>query len=122
MTATTKRRIPKYDLSIKAGSDWQLTLIWKDDAGVPKNLTGYTAQMHIRRTIEGDLVQNLATGGSGITITAAQGKIVIDITNAQSKALGIEKGVYDLFVTDAGSKLSCILQGEVLVEPPVTRP
>jgi hypothetical protein len=115
----------RYNLKIKEGADWSITMWLEDDQENIKDLTDYTALMHIRGFTEGSLVKELGTTPkTGITITAAQGRIDIQLTNAETKALAIRQGVYDLFVTDTiadPDKISCILEGDVEVRPAVTR-
>ena len=111
----------EYDMPIEAGVDWEHTIWLKDDAGDPKDLTGYSAEMKIRETMEGDVIETLSTSGGEITITAALGKILLELTDTETTALGIKGGVYDLVLTDGSSIKSKLLKGKVIVDPLVTR-
>lgn len=111
----------EYDVPIEAGIDWEHTLYLKDDAGSPKDLTGYSAEMKIRETMEGDVIETLSTSGGEIVITAAQGKILLKLTDLETAALGIKEGVYDLVLTDSGTTKTKLLKGKVIVDPLVTR-
>ncbi|GAI44144.1 unnamed protein product, partial [marine sediment metagenome] len=93
----------------------------EEEDDTPKDLTDYTAEMHIRERVEGKLVKELVSG-SGITITGAEGKIELELTPAQTSALQIIKGVYDLELTSpAPAKVTRLLEGDITVKPEVTR-
>ena len=113
----------RHDLTIEAGTDWERTLWLQEEDETPKNLTDYTAKMQIREELEAPVIKELSSG-SGITITAVEGKIYIVMTDVETKALGITRGVYDLFLTSPvgeGSKLTKLLYGDVYVPQAVTR-
>ena len=107
---------------IEAGTDWELTMYLRDEAGNPKVLTGYTATMDIRAELDGPIVKNIATG-TGITIDGPYGKITLALTDVETAALGIKQGVYDLLLCDAGgtADITKLLKGTVVVDPVVTR-
>lgn len=111
----------RYDITIEQGATFELSVEWKDSAGAAVNLTGYTAAMQVRRTYGGPTILSLATGGSGITIDAALGKLSIAIARSTTQALAAPlQGVYDLEVTNGGTTYR-LLEGSVLVTPEVTR-
>lgn len=107
---------------IKAGAPWSVTFILYDEAGNPKDLTGYTAKMHFRERYEAPLALEL-TSTAGITITAAQGKVAPGMDEDETTALvrKARRGVYDLFLYDSGLTPECIMEGEFEVTPAVTR-
>jgi len=111
----------KYDFVIEAGTDWEPTLWLEEEDETPKDLTDYTAKLHIREKIEGPLIKELVTG-DGITITGAEGKIQLELSAEETSALQITKGVYDLELTSpAPAKVTRLLEGDITVKAEVTR-
>jgi hypothetical protein len=107
-------RPPRHDFVIKQAATWDPALYWKD-GDQPKNLTGYTARMHIRDKTNGVLIKEL-TSSSGITITAAEGKVALLISAADTQAFRFKKAVYDLFLIDTAPTPDyayCALEGEI---------
>lgn len=116
-----QHKIPIYNVFVPQGADWEITLIYKDENGIAKNLTGFGVAMQARRSFEHpDKLVDLSVG-SGITLDAPNGKITIALTNAQTTALNVFKGVYDIVVTDTVPKKSRLLMGDFEVLPGVTR-
>ena len=92
------------------------------------DLSGFTARMHIRRTID--------TEAPMITLTTENGRIAINpnIAGAPTKnneiSLSISaadtatissSGVYDLEIVSAGSAVFKVVRGDVILIPEVTR-
>lgn len=113
-----------YDITIEEGGEWSMTL-WLTENDLPKDLTNYQAELSIRGVVEGDLVKKLTSSpAAGITITAGEGKIKCEMTNAETKALAIREGVYDLwliYTTPEPDTRGKLLKGMVTVDPAVTR-
>lgn len=108
------------NISMKAGADWTRNIYIKDDNGTARDLTGYTARMQIRPSINGAVLVDLSTeAGGGIVITPAQGLITISIGATDTAKLPM-KAIYDLFVYD-GMAATCLLEGDVNVRQRVTR-
>ncbi len=92
------------------------------------DLTGFTARMHIRRTID--------SATPMITLTTANGRIAINpniaatppknneialsITAADTAAIS-SSGVYDLEIINGGGIVSKVIRGDVTLIPEVTR-
>jgi hypothetical protein len=92
----------------------------------PFNLTGYTARMQIRRTIDSPTAMLSLTSptvsGNGITVMdGANNAISINITDTLTSSL-TSSGVYDLEIikTSTGA-VSRLLQGTVTLSLEVTR-
>jgi len=111
----------KHNYVIEEGTDWESNLWLSNEDETPKDLTDYTAQMQIREQLEGPVIKEL-TSGSGITITAVEGKIELALTVAETRLLQIRSGVYDLELTSgAPAKVTRLLEGTITVTPEVTR-
>jgi hypothetical protein len=110
-----------HNFTIDQGSDWFTTFVYKDSAGTVINLTGYTAALQIRDTYADSATDLSLTVGSGITITAASGKIDVRATAAQTGAIAAGQYVYDLEITSSGGVVTRLVQGKITVSPQVTR-
>jgi len=92
------------------------------------NLAGFTARMHIRRTID--------TTTPMITLTTENGRIAINpniagtptrnneislMITAADTATITTSGVYDLEIISAGGTVSKVIRGDVTLIPEVTR-
>lgn len=90
----------------------------------PTDLTNYTARMHIRENIDDTAtILELATGGNGIEITPALGKVTFTLTAAQTAAFDFDVAYYDLEIVDNSAEpvVTRILEGEVEICREVTR-
>lgn len=95
----------------------------KADNGTPFDLTGYTARMQVRATIAAaSALIDLTSPSGGIVLGGTAGTIAITITAAQTAALTISSGFYDLELIDAGGAVRRLLSGVVTVSKEVTRP
>jgi|GEM_PF-395526 len=120
------------DLTIEQGALFQAVFTWTEN-GVPVNLTGYTARMDLRRTVDAlEAAVRLTTeGGGGIFlggITGAIGLIIsADVTSTLTPRVpknqaASEWGVYDLQLIDpGGDDVERLAQGRIFVSPAVTR-
>lgn len=112
----------RYTLTIFQGASLSLPLVWKDSAGVVVNITGYTARLHVRQSIEDvATLLTLTTENGGIVVDGPAGKITLTMTAAATAALTFTSGVYDLELIAAGGVVSRLLMGKVKVDREVTR-
>jgi len=105
-----------YNLTIEEQAKWVMTLT------VPMDLTGYSAYLHIRQKIRGSLIKEIKSPSNGIIITAGATSSTIEctLTKAETLALKILQGVYDLWVVSGGSVPTRLIYGDVHVLPTVT--
>lgn len=90
----------------------------------PFVLTGYSARMQVRRTIDSDtFLLSLTTQNGALIINPVAGdvnKISINVS-AASTASVTTSGVYDLEIISTDSIVSRVLQGSFTLSPEVTR-
>ena len=111
----------RHDIRIEQGATFLLSIVWRDSAGIPLNLSGYTARMQGRVTVEsGSTVFSLTTGGGGV-ILGAQGQVTVSMDPTATGALAILKGVYDLELEDGAGVVTRLLEGVFRVSQQVTR-
>lgn len=110
-----------YNMNIDAGEDYNVTFIYKDDAGDIIDLTNFTARMQLRRTIDASTVEKEMTTASGhIVITPAEGQVKLDIPNAETTALSGQY-FYDLELVSDSDIVTRMIQGKVIISGEVTR-
>ena len=121
-----------YNITVEQGSTFVRLLsieqpdITNDPTGetfIPFDLTGYTARMQIRRTIESDTAMiSLTTENSGIDVIpeTAVNEIKLLITAANTATLETS-GVYDLEIIDNLGNVSKVVRGNMTLIPEVTK-
>lgn len=113
------------DLVIDKGATYKLSLIWstKDQFNVktPVDLTGYTAASQIRESYDAVSPIVSLTTGSGIVLGGVTGTIDLVITAAVTTAITIDKGVWDLELTNPSGEVIRLLSGKVTFKPEVTK-
>lgn len=88
----------------------------------PVNLTGCTARMQIRPTVDSDtILVSLTTENGGIVIDASANTITLFISDADTTAYPFSDAVYDLEVISVSSIVTRIVSGSVKVCKEVTR-
>lgn len=110
------------DLSIEKGATYRKVLIWKDSSKNIIDITGYTARMQIRSSVTApSFLVELTTENSRITITGAEGKIELYISDTDTSALQGTQGVYDLELISTTNDVIKLLRGNVSMVDEVTK-
>lgn len=112
-----------HNIAIEQGATMRLLFRYETRDGqtvTPVNLTGYSARMQIRKSIKADPPVLSLTDGAGITL-GADGSITVEATPAQTAAIDIPAGVYDLELQSADGRVTRLVQGTVKVSFEVTR-
>ena len=111
-----------YNATIDQGATFELEVVYKNDAGVPINLTGYSAALQVRQNYYDDTaLVTLTSPSGGIVITGATGTIDITMSAAQTASLDEGNYVYDLEIYSSGGNVTRLIQGQFTVSPEVTR-
>jgi len=115
MPATT------YDLLIEQGATFSQVITYKE-SGVAVNLTGYTARMQVRATLESaSTLVELTTANSRIALGGTAGTITLTISATDTEALTAGRGVYDLELVSGSGIVTRLLQGVATISRNVTR-
>jgi len=111
-----------YNFTVDQGAQYNTTIVWANSAGVPIDLTGYTAALQLREQASSPnpSALNLTSSNGGIVITPLTGSMLITMTSAQTAALDARFYVYDLELTLSGV-VSRIIQGQITVSAQVTQ-
>ncbi len=107
----------KHDFSVQNGETFQRTLYFKDAAGSAIELSGRTAQCHIRTTAWTEEL----TAEISCTIQGDAGIINLFLDAAESAAIPAGRYVYDLRTIDANGAVKYYIGGNFDVFPSVTR-
>ena len=106
-----------YNFVLEQGATFTRTLTVQENASA-MNLTGYSVASKMRSTHDSSTVVGTFT----CTISNASGG-VITMTMTNSTTAAIEEGiyVYDLEITSGAGTVTRLMQGQVTVNPEVTR-
>jgi hypothetical protein len=111
----------KHNFYVYRGATFSEQIEWKDESGTPVNLTGFTARLHMRETLEAaDPFLTLTTENGGITLGGVAGTIQLLASATQTTAITATSGVYDLELV-SGANVTRLLEGLVIISPEVTR-
>ncbi len=114
------------NITIEQGSSYALELIWKDENGVPRDLSDWSAQLMARAKIKSTTAFiNLSSTSeqpalNGI-ILGSDGAITVNMSKAAVNAISVFNGVYDLILTDSYGEATKLLRGLVSVKKRITR-
>ena len=113
------------NLYIDQGASYIEQFVWKTGTQVsstPIDLTGCTARMQIRESIDSpDVLLELSTLNGGITLGTTDGLVTISIPFEDTAAMTFHKGRYDLELTKPDGTVRRLMKGSVHVSFEVTR-
>lgn len=111
-----------YDITVYQGGTFSQQFTWRDQNNAPVNLTGYTARMMARASVDSaSPFVTLTTENGGIALGGAAGTITLAMSAAQTAALAAQNGVYDLELVSGSGAVSRLLAGNLFVSAEVTR-
>ncbi len=109
-----------YKMLCEQGATLTLALLWKDGAGTPVDMTGFTAAMQVRKTKDAtEAVLTLTTENGGIVLDNL-GNINLLASAAATGAVVEGQYVYDLEI-NTGTQVVRLLEGAFVVSGEVTR-
>ena len=87
----------------------------------PIPLTGFTAKMQLRETIDSSVILELTHLNGGISIDAANYTITVTMTSAQTALFNFPTAIYSLELTDSNGDVTTFIQGNLTLIQEVTR-
>lgn len=93
---------PHVDITIEQGATYRQQFVYKDDAGDPIDLTGWSAAMMIRQQIEDEDPLISLTDSDGITLGGVAGTIDVVISAEETSELPIGDLVSQIELTTVG--------------------
>lgn len=116
--------VAKENITIEQGSTFTRVVVYKDADGNPVDLTGYTAEMQIRKTkTSSSVIITLSTSNGRLELGGVDGTITMIIAGAITNDLDFVWGRYDLELYPAGNTNIGIrlLEGKVNLSKQVTQ-
>ena len=105
------------NIFIDQGATFTTTVTVTDSSGSAVNLSGYSVAAQIRKTF----LSASATAFTASISNASSGEITISLTPTQTAALEAGRFVYDVVITASGGTKTRVVEGQVSVNPSVTR-
>tara|TARA_R100001509_G_scaffold20981_1_gene10932 strand:+ start:589 stop:921 length:333 start_codon:yes stop_codon:yes gene_type:complete len=105
------------NIFIDQGATFTTTVTVTDANGDAVNLSGYSVAAQIRKTF----LSSTATAFTATISNASAGEITISLTPTQTAALEAGRFVYDVVITASGGTKTRVVEGQVTVNPSVTR-
>jgi hypothetical protein len=102
---------------IEQARDFYLTVTWKNAAGTPINLTGYSAAFSIRQDY-GEPIVLAVVSPTDITLGGSAGTITVHLDQTQTS---MDEGTYvcELVATSGSNIETSLLKGNIVVRPKV---
>lgn len=115
----------KFNFTIEQGATYERSFTWKNSAGVPIDLTGYTIRLMAKNTVDETtplITLSTVSPPGGITVTdPATGTWTISLSPATTAAYKFDKIVYDLEVQSLGGVVKRLLEGIITLSKEVTK-
>jgi len=105
------------NIFIDQGADFTTTVTVTDSNGDAVSLVGYSAAAQIRKSYSSSTSTAFTTSISN----ASGGEITITLTDTQTAALEAGRYLYDVLITASGGDKTRVVEGQVTVNPSVTR-
>jgi hypothetical protein len=110
-----------YDIVADQGATYSQVFTWKDSAGDPVSLVGWTGRMQVRDLTPTDtLVLELTTSNDRMTLGGAAGTITLSVAASDMADVDSGRYVYDLELVN-GSTVERLVMGNFTVRGEVTR-
>ena len=94
----------QFDITIEQGATFVLNAIWRDAAGEPVNLTGYTAKMQARWSYsDATALVTFTTADNTIVLGGSAGTIAVSGLATLTGVTKPRTGVYDLELTETAA-------------------
>ena len=107
---------------VEKGATYRHTLFWKDSSNVAIDLTGCTAKLQVRESVDSEsVIVELSTENDRIIIDPELGKIDLFISDEDTTVLDGFGGVYDLEVYLSNGDTTRLIEGRMTFKPEVTR-
>jgi hypothetical protein len=103
----------RYNISVVKGTTFALAPQWLIN-NLPVDLTGYSADMQVR-DVSNNLIVELSTANTKITLTPTQGIVNLLLTATQTSALAVGNYTYGLNLTDSAGNVYQILTGNFII-------
>ena len=105
------------NIFIDQGATFTTTVTVSDANGDAVSLSGYSVAAQIRKSH----LSSTSTAFTASISNASAGEITISLTDSQTTSLEAGRYVYDVLITASGGTKTRVVEGQVTVNPSVTR-
>lgn len=110
----------QYNFICEQGATFARTMSVLDSSNNPRNFSGYTGRMQVRRRISDvDVLVELTTENGRMTL-GSDGVINLILTATETSAI-TDEGVYDIELEDSAGVVERLLEGSFFLTKEVTR-
>ena len=118
----TINNTPDLNIIINQGEYFAADLLYTNPAGAIIDLTGYTATMKVRDSLESEsILLTMTTANTKIVIAGVLGKITIIVNETDSLSLPLGRLVYDFLLINGAGKPDRFFKGTMMVGKMVSR-
>lgn len=111
-----------FDLTIEQGATFRQVFRWQNKSKQPFDLTGFTAKLMMRQSVASpSALKTLTTDDGSITLGGQTGTITLFISAADTARIHWLLAVYDLVLYSPTGDVYRLVEGQVVVNPAVTR-
>jgi hypothetical protein len=111
-----------YNFELEQGTSLVKSVVWKDSTGTPVPLTGFSARMQVRETIDSDeVLLELSTSNQKIELVPLLGKVTLRFSPLDTSGAYWTKGRYDLELTSPSGTVTRIIKGKISLSKEITR-
>lgn len=122
LISSTVARAATVNLVFEQGTDFSHIVGIQNPDGSIFALTGYSARMQVRPTVDsGTLLFELTVGNGRVAINTLTGQITLTVSSADTTLMTWRSGVYDLEIVSGSSVVTRIMQGNATLSLEVTR-
>ena len=116
----------RIDLVHDQGATFRKRFIWKTDTATPTpvDITGYSARMQIRPTIDAtSVIKELTTSNGGVLLGGENGHVDLYMSDEETAAITAPATYrYDLELESPDGEVTRLVEGKIKFRPEVTRP
>lgn len=105
------------NLFVDAGASYSNIITVSASNGQALDLTGYTVASQMRKSYSSSQAFNL----NATVFSAAQGKVRLQLSPAQSEAIPAGRWLYDVEITSPTGSKTRVVEGIVTVNPQITQ-
>ena len=109
-----------FSLCLPQGQTWDNIFYWKSD-GVAVDLTGYTARMMLRSSVEAAAPTVSLTTADGSMTVSALGAIALNYSATLSSAVPAGTYLYDMELESSSGVVRRLIEGTAVVSREITR-
>ena len=114
------------ELLVPQGTTFHYLMSYVDPAlnDEPIDLTGYSAQMHVRAKLKdtATIYETDSSVGGHITLGGLTGKVLLEVPDEVTATWSFKRAVFDLEIVSPTGEVTRIVKGTLLLDPRVTRP